>query len=63
MGIGIRELSVQHVSSGRAFERFMLRLACVVALFAVSPVAEARMPVFRELRIAGLWESTYATSS
>jgi hypothetical protein len=37
----------------------MLRVACAIALFAVSPVADARMPVFREIQIGGVWDSTY----
>ncbi len=37
----------------------MLRAACVVTLFALSPIAEARMPVVREIQLGGTWDSTY----
>ena len=36
----------------------MLRFA-IATLVAVAPLAEARMPVARELQIGGTWDSTY----
>lgn len=36
----------------------MLRFA-IATLVAVSPIAEARMPVARELQLGGTWDSTY----
>lgn len=35
----------------------MLRIAVALAL--VSSVAEARMPVMREIQVGGVWDSTY----